>query len=55
MYTSTPNVRHSFLTVSETITFKVEEKGFFYVPEGNCNVLEAKLTTFSSRFGMSLF
>jgi hypothetical protein len=51
----TSNLRHSFLTICKIITFKVEEKVFFAALEGDCSVLEAKNTIFSSRFGMRLF
>jgi hypothetical protein len=47
----TPNLRHSFFTICEIITFKF----FSPVPERDFSVLEAKKTTFSSRFGMSVF
>jgi hypothetical protein len=55
MSTCTPNLKHSFLTIWEIVTFKVEEKVSFHVPKQDCSILEAKKTTFSNRFRMSLF
>jgi hypothetical protein len=34
----------------EIITFKVQEKHLFHIFWGDCTVLEAKKTTFLSRF-----
>jgi hypothetical protein len=46
MSTCRPNLKHSFLTVCEIITFKVEEKVFFQWPKRDNSVLEAKKTIF---------
>jgi hypothetical protein len=46
-----PNLVHSFLTVREIITFKVDKKVFFPLPKGDNRVLKAQKTTFSSRHG----
>jgi hypothetical protein len=52
MSTCLPNFMHSFLTVCEIITFKVDKKVFFPVPKEDSRVLEAQKTTFSSRHGL---
>jgi hypothetical protein len=52
MSTCPPNLVHSFLTVCEIITFKVDKKDFFPVPEGDNRILKAQKTTFPSRHGL---
>jgi hypothetical protein len=52
MSTCRPNLTHSFLTVCEIVTFKVEEKVFSTVPERDSSVLEAKKTIFRYRYGL---
>jgi hypothetical protein len=49
------NLTLSFLTICEIITFKVEKKFFLPLSEGVNSLLGSKKTTFSSRYGMSLF
>jgi hypothetical protein len=55
MFTCPQNLTYSFFTIYKTITFKVEEIYFFPLPKGYSSVLEAKKTTFSSRYGMRKF
>jgi hypothetical protein len=49
------NLTLSFLTICEIITFKVEERVFLPLSEEDSSLLGAKKTTFSSRYGISLF
>jgi hypothetical protein len=52
MSTCPPNLIHSFLTVCEIITFKVDKKKFFFpMPKGDNRVLKTQKTTFSSKHG----
>jgi hypothetical protein len=55
MSISLPNLTLSFLTICEIITFKVKEKVFSPLQNGNSSLLGSKKTTFSSRYGMCLF
>jgi hypothetical protein len=55
MSTCRPILTHSFLTVCEIITFKVEEKVFSTVPERDSSVLEAKKTIFRHQYGLPDF
>jgi hypothetical protein len=53
MSTCPPNLVHSFLTVCEIITFKVDKKVFFPTPKGIVEFWRhAQKTTFSSRHGL---
>ena len=54
MSTCCSNPKHSFSTICEIITFKVEEEKIL-VPKGDINVLEVKKTIFSSRCRMNTF
>jgi hypothetical protein len=53
MSTCQPNLTHSFLTVCEIITFKVEKKVFPSAPERDSSVLKAKKTIFRHWYGLS--
>jgi hypothetical protein len=46
-----PNLVHLFLTICNTIMFKIDEKFFLCTKEDNI-VLEAKQTNFFSRYGL---
>jgi hypothetical protein len=52
MSTCPPNLVHSFLTVCEIITFKVDKKVFFPMPKEDNIVLKAQKTTSSDRHGL---
>jgi hypothetical protein len=52
MSTCRPNLTHSFLTICEIITFKVEENVFYHFSERDSSVLEAKKTIFWHRYGL---
>jgi hypothetical protein len=51
MSTCPPNLAHSFHTIFEIITFKVDKK-FSPVPKGDSRVLKPQKTTFSSKHGL---
>jgi hypothetical protein len=55
MSTCPPNLRYSFFTIYEIVTFKVDKKVFLPLPKGDNSLLRSKKTIFLSRFRMSLF
>jgi hypothetical protein len=52
MSTCRPNLTHSFLTVCEIITFKVEEKVFFYYIREGQQCFGGQKNHFRHRYGL---
>ena len=50
-----PNLIHSDLIIRKITLFKVDESFFPMCPKGNNRVLEAKKTTFWSKYGLQDF